>query len=225
MPIYDWPLEDRPREKLLLKGAANLTNTELIAIFLASGIRGHSAIDIARALLVQYGTLQKLFAAPKQDLLQHIKGLGPAKYASLQAAVELGRRYWHEQQISGEQLNDVQKVQGFLTYHLANRQYEVFACLFLTNRLHLITYEEIFFGTVNEIAIYPREIVRRSLLHNAVNIILVHNHPSGCPTPSLADQDVTALIKQAAEMVEVNVVDHLIIGKQGYFSFAKAGLL
>lgn len=221
MPITDWPHADRPREKLLSKGAAVLTDAELIAIFLQTGIRGKTALDIAKELLNEFGTLKKLLAAPTLKK----PGMGAAKFAALKAAVELGKRYSDENLIIGETLNSSQKTQKFLTQQLRHYPNEVFACLFMDNHFRLIRYEELFHGTVNEANIYPREIVRLGLAHNAAKLILAHNHPSGYPIPSSADKEVTQLIKQALALVDIEVVDHLIIGNPENFSFAEMGLL
>lgn len=224
MPITDWPQEDRPREKLISKGEKSLTDAELIAIFLISGTRSKTALDIAKELLSEFGSLKKLLRAPPQSLIK-TSGIGRAKYASLRAAIELGRRYLNEQLPVGSVLNSSRVTQQFLAQHLRDYTNEVFACLFMDNHFRLISFEELFFGTINEANIYPREIVRRGLAHNAAKIILAHNHPSGNPTPSTADKEVTTLIKQALNLIDIDVVDHIIIGNPGNFSFAEAGIV
>lgn len=222
MPITDWPHEDRPREKLLSKGAQTLTDAELIAIFLQTGIRGKTALDIAKELLNEFGNLKKLIASPT---LIKKPGMGSAKLAALKAAVELGKRYSDENLVVGETLNSSQRTQKFLAQQLRHQANEVFACLFMDNHFRLIRYEALFHGTVNEASIYPREIVRMGLAHNAAKLILAHNHPSGYPIPSEADKEVTQLIKQALALVDITVVDHIIIGNPENFSFAEMGLL
>lgn len=224
MPITDWPREDRPREKLLSKGGRALTDAELIAIFLKTGTRGKTALDIAKELLVEYGDLKKLLRAPPQLLMQK-QGMGHAKYATLRAAIELGRRYLEENIAAGEVLNNSRATQKFLADRLRDYANEVFACLFMDNHFRLIHFEELFHGTINEANIYPREIVRRGIAHNAAKIILAHNHPSGHSIPSAADREVTQLIKQALALVDIEIVDHIIIGKPDNFSFAEAGLI
>ncbi|TAK75698.1 MAG: JAB domain-containing protein [Gammaproteobacteria bacterium] len=224
MPITDWPQEDRPREKLLNKGEQALTDAELIAIFLKTGIRGKTALDIAKALLSEYGSLKKLLAAPPQVLMQK-PGVGLAKYAALKAALELGRRYQSESIPTGTILDSTRRAQQFLADRLRHHANEVFACLFLDTRFRLICFEELFQGTIHSATIYPREIVRRGLTHNAAKVILAHNHPSGHPAPSLADKEITQLIQQALAMVDIAVVDHVIIGNPDNFSFADAGML
>jgi DNA repair protein RadC len=224
MPITDWPLEDRPREKLLAKGEQALTDAELIAIFLKTGTRGKTAVDIAKTLLVEYGGLKQLLRAPPRLLMQK-QGVGSAKYAALKAACELGRRYLRETLPTGAILNSSQKTQLFLADRLRDYTNEVFACVFMDNHFRLICFEELFHGTINEANIYPREIVRRGLAHNAAKIILAHNHPSGSPIPSKADQEVTNIIKKTVALVDMEVVDHVIVGNPDHFSFAEAGWL
>ncbi|HEX4044084.1 MAG TPA: DNA repair protein RadC [Gammaproteobacteria bacterium] len=222
MPISDWPVADRPREKLLQLGAEKLTDAELIAIFLKSGIPGKTALDIARELLMQYGSLKKLLQTPAALLIK-TAGIGQAKYAGLQAIKEIGRRYTRETLLIGAQLNNSKLTQQFLSDQLRDHTNEVFACIFMDTHFRLICFEELFHGTVNEANIYPREIVRRSLLHNAAKVILAHNHPSGCPQPSKADRESTQLIKRALALVDIEVVDHVIVGRLINFSFAEVG--
>lgn len=224
MAITDWPHEDRPREKLLQKGEQSLTDAELIAICLTSGTRGKSALDIAKELLREFGSLKQLLRAPTNSLMQKA-GIGNTKYAVLKAAIELGRRYLNEQLPPGSLLNSSRITQQFVAQYLREYTNEVFACLFMDNHFRLIKFEELFFGTINEANIYPREIVKRGLAHNAAKIILAHNHPSGNPIPSTADKEVTQLIKQSLLLVDIEVVDHIIIGNPENFSFAKAGLI
>jgi DNA repair protein RadC len=224
MPITDWPQQDRPREKLLSKGEHILTDAELIAIFLKTGIRGKTALDIAKELLSEYGSLKKLLQVPPQTLIKK-PGIGNAKYAALRAAVELGKRYLNEPLLIGTALNSSRATQNFLAQRLREHTKEVFACLFLDNHFRLICFEELFFGTINEANIYPREIVRRGLMHNAAKIILAHNHPSGNPLPSAADKEVTILIQQALQLIDIDVVDHIIIGNPENFSFAETGII
>ena len=224
MPITDWPQADRPREKLLEKGETILTDAELLAIFINSGVKGKTALDIAKELINEFGSLKLLIRTPKEILFKK-QGIGKVKYALLKAAVELGKRYLNEQIHTGTVLNSSLLAQEFLAYRLRENMNEVFACLFLDNHLRLICFEEIFHGTINEANIYPREIVRRGLRHNAAKIILAHNHPSGWPLPSAADKTVTDLIKKALRLVDIEVIDHIIIGNPENFSFADAGMI
>lgn len=224
MSIIHWPLNEQPREKILLHGAKHLSDTELIAIFIRTGVRGKSAVDIARELLCEYGSLKKLFNADPQQLFQK-RGLGKAKYAMLKAAIELGRRYLEEDVILGEPLNNSVLTKQFLVNRLRDYQNEVFACLFLDIQNRMISFDELFYGTIDEANIYPREVVKRGLKHNAAKIILVHNHPSGSATPSQADVDVTQLLKKALALIEIPIIDHIIVGDRGCFSFAETGLI
>lgn len=224
MPITDWPAEDRPREKLLKKGEDTLTDAELVAIFLQSGTRGKTALDLARNLLNEFGSLNKLLRAPESRLIQE-KGIGTARYAALKAAAEMGRRCIDEPVVIGQPLTNSKLTRQFLANRLRHHQNEVFACLFLDNHLRLIHFEELFHGSINQASIYPREIVRQGLAHNAAKLILAHNHPSGEPTPSQADKDATRLIKQALALIDIDVVDHVIIGNPDTYSFAEMGYL
>lgn len=224
MTITSWPLAERPREKLLIHGAKNLSDAELLAIFLRTGIRGKTALDMARELLHEYGNLKKLFNTTPQALFQK-RGMGKAKYAMLKAAIELGRRYLEEEIKVGKKLNSSQLTKRFLAYRLQDYPHEVFACLFLDNQHRIICFEELFQGTLTEANIYPREVVKRGLAHNAAKIILAHNHPSGNPFPSQADQDITRQLKQALALVDIRVIDHVIIGNKETISFAEIGLI
>jgi DNA repair protein RadC len=224
MPITDWPKEDRPREKLLSKGERTLTDAELIAIFLNTGVRGKTALDVAKELLVEHGGLKKLLLAPAASLIEK-PGVGPAKYAALKAGLELGKRFLAETVTVGDVLNNTKITQKFLAERLRHHANEVFACVFMDTHFRLISFEELFHGTVNEANIYPREIIRRCLHHNAAKIILAHNHPSGHPLPSLADKEITLLIKQSLAILDIELVDHVIIGNPLNFSFADMGLI
>lgn len=224
MRIQDWPAQDRPREKLLLKGEQTLTDAELMAILLQSGQRGKTAVDLARELLQTHGSLRHCLQAPVNRLLR-TPGMGSAKCAMLKAAIELGRRYLNQALPPGTVFNHSRLAQQFLAAHLHDQTHEVFACLFLDTHLRLLAFESLFHGTINEAMVYPREVLRRALLHNAVNIILAHNHPSGDPAPSAADKTLTVTLQQALQLVDITVVDHVIIGYPCHFSFADAGLL
>jgi DNA repair protein RadC len=223
MRITDWPIEDRPREKLLLKGEKTLTDAELLAIFIKTGMHGKTALDIAKELLQEFGSLKNLFN-PLSPLIKK-PGIGKAKYATLKAAIELGKRYREEHISIGEVLNNSRSVQAFLMSHLSDYANEVFACVFMDNHFRLLRFEELFHGTIHSAQIYPREIVRRGLLLNAAKVILAHNHPSGLPAPSAADRKVTELIIQALSLVDIEVTDHIIVGNHQCFSFAEMGLL
>ncbi len=224
MTINKWPITERPREKLLTLGAKYLTDAELIAIFLRTGIRGKTALDLARELLTEFGSLKKIFSI-EPNLFYQKRGLGKAKYAILKAAIELGRRYLEENLEMGTSLNNSQTTKLFFANRLRHYPHEVFACLFLNNHHHILGFEELFHGTLTEASIYPREVVKRCLAHNAAKIILAHNHPSGNPKPSQADREVTQLLKQALALVDIKIIDHIVIGDTENISFAETGLL
>lgn len=224
MTIANWPISERPREKLLNLGAKYLSDAELIAIFLRTGIRGKTALDLARDLLIEFGDLKKLLNANPQLYLQ-TPGIGKAKFAMLKAAVELGRRFSEENISVGETLTDSAVTKRFLASRLKHYSHEVFACLFLDNLNRVIVFEELFQGTLNEATVYPREVIKHCLAHNAAKIILAHNHPSGSPTPSQADIDVTRLLKESLALVDIQLIDHIVVGAKEYTSFAEAGLI
>lgn len=223
MAITDWAIEDRPREKLLRKGAEALTDAELLAIFLRTGIKGKSAVDLARDLIKDNGGLSPLLAADEKQFCQS-KGLGQAKFVQMQAVVEMSRRYLEEKIQRGDAMDNVSDVKNYLQSRLQYYPFEVFSCLFLDNKHRVIEYEELFRGTIDNASVHPREVVRRVLHHNAAAIILAHNHPSGNANPSQSDKVITAKLKQALEMIEVRVLDHFIVGDE-IVSFAERGLL
>jgi len=223
MAITDWAIEDRPREKLLNKGAEALTDAELLAIFLRTGIKGKTAVDLARDLIADNGGLSPLLAANEERFCQS-KGLGQAKYVQMQAVVEMSRRYLEEKIQRGDALENAADVRNYLKSRLQHYPFEVFSCLFLDNKHRVIKYEELFRGTIDGASVHPREVVRRVLHHNAAAIILAHNHPSGIAEPSQSDIQITSRLKQALEMIDVRVLDHFIIGDE-MVSFAERGLL
>lgn len=224
MTISSWPLNERPREKLLNLGPNSLSDAELLAIFLRTGIRGKTALDLARELLTEFGTLKNLLAASPPFFCQK-PGLGKAKFAILKAALELGRRYAEQTIEKGETLRNSEVTKRFLMGRLQAYSHEVFACLFLDNQNRLLSFEELFQGTLSEATIYPREVVKRCLYHNAAKVILAHNHPSGNPQPSHADGEMTQLLKETLALIDVQIVDHIIVGNQDNFSFAESGLM
>jgi len=224
MAITDWPADDRPREKLLQRGPGALTDAELLAIFLRTGVKGKSAVDLARELLSEHGGLRNLLGADQRCFCRSL-GLGPAKYAQLQAVLEMSRRYLRQNMDRNGTLTSPDDTRDYLTAHLAGHPNEVFACLFLDNRHRIIEYEELFHGTIDGASVHPREVVRRALKHNAAALILAHNHPSGVAEPSRADSSITQRLKQALELVDVRVLDHFIIGDGEATSLAERGLL
>ncbi len=224
MAITDWPQDERPREKLLAKGATALSDAELLAIFLRTGITGKTAVDLARDLLQEFGSLNALLRADQQGFCA-APGLGTAKFSQLQAVLEMGRRYLYESLQRGETITSPDATRQFLTARLRHHPHEVFACLFLDNRHRVIQFEELFNGTIDGAAVYPRIIVQKALRHNASAVILSHNHPSGVNEPSQADQQITQQIRDALELVDVRVLDHFIVGDGEALSFAERGLL
>ncbi|HPE61738.1 MAG TPA: DNA repair protein RadC [Thiolinea sp.] len=223
MPIKHWPADERPREKLLARGAEALSDAELLAIFLRTGIKGKTAVDMARELLQTFGGLRALFEASEEHFCR-ANGLGQAKYVQLQGVLEMSRRYLHERMTRGDVLSDPDTVRCFLTSRLRDGCAEVFACVFLDNRHRVIRYEELFHGTINAASVHPREVVRQALHHNAAAVIFAHNHPSGVAEPSEADERITRRLTDALALIDVRVLDHFIIGDQ-VVSFAERGLL
>jgi DNA repair protein RadC len=222
--ITDWPAAERPREKLLAQGPTSLSDAELLAIFFRTGVAGKTAVDLARELLVRFGGLRNLLSADREVLCE-TAGLGEAKYVQLVAALEMGRRHLEARVVRGEGLESPDDTLKFLQASLRDRAYEVFCCLFLDNRHRVIAFEELFRGTLNGTAVYPREVVRRALALNAAAVILVHNHPSGVAEPSRADEALTQRLTEALSLVDVRVLDHLVVGDGETVSFSERGLL
>ena len=224
MTITDWPIDDRPREKLLAKGADALSDAELLAIFLRTGIHGKSAVDLARDLLTRAGSLSALCCASQRDVCE-LPGMGQAKYAQLQAVMEMARRTLKEKLATGNVLNSPSAVRDFLRMKLQALPHEVFFVLFLDAQNRVIGSEELFRGTLTQTSVYPREVVKRALHHNAGAVIFAHNHPSGVAEPSHADETLTQALKQALALIDVRVLDHFIVAGSGVLSFAERGLL
>jgi len=224
MPISHWPRQERPREKLQSRGAETLSDAELLAIFLRSGVKGKSAVDLARELLIKKGGLRKLLESQASDLCKQ-PGIGMAKSVLLQATLELGKRYLQAGLEQREVLSDPDTTRDYLLSELRAQQHEIFACLFLNNRHHIISFDKMFNGTIDNASVYPREIVKRALAHNAAAVIFAHNHPSGIAEPSQADIALTLRLKAALELVDVRVLDHFIIGHNGASSLAEQGLI
>jgi DNA repair protein RadC len=224
MAITDWPASERPREKLLQRGASALSDAELLAIFLRTGIKGRSAVDLARDLLDQFGSLRNLLASDRACFCSS-KGLGAAKFALLQATLEMGRRHLRETLDRGGVLGNPDETRAYLHSRLSGYPNEVFACLFLDNRHRVIEYAELFQGTIDGASVHPREVVRQALRHNAAAVIFAHNHPSGVAEPSQADERITRRLQQALELVDVRVLDHFIVGAGEMTSLAERGIL
>jgi DNA repair protein RadC len=223
MRITDWPLAERPRERLLAKGAAALSDAELVAVLLRSGVRGKSAVDLALELLAQYGGITHLLEAGAE--LETIKGLGPAKRAQFAAAIELARRALQEQLKRSTALNSPGAVRDYLRLKLASRKEEAFVCIWLDAQHRTIDIEEAFTGTLTQTSVYPREIVKSALRMNAAAVIFAHNHPSGVAQPSQSDELLTRNLKEALSLIEVKVLDHFIVAGNQAISFAERGLL
>jgi len=224
MTIRDWPVTERPREKLLAKGAEALSDAELLAIFLRTGIPGKTAVDLARDLLASTGGLRQLLALSTKDFCDN-PGLGLAKYTQLQAVLEMGRRHLFQGIQKGAALSSPQMVKHYLQSRLRHQQREVFCCLFMDNRHCVIACEDLFLGTIDGASVYSREVVKRALELNAAAIIFAHNHPSGVAEPSMADQRLTQQLVKALELVDIRVLDHMVVGDMEVVSFAERGLL
>ena len=224
MAINDWPEDDRPREKLLAKGPASLSDAELLAIFLRTGTKGKSAVDLARILLTRFRSLAGLIAASREAFCA-VPGLGGAKFAQLQAATELTRRALAAEMKSGINLSSPTAVRDFLRLSIQDRQVEIFVGLFLDAQNRVLAVEELFSGTLTQTSVFPREVVRRALYHNAAGVIFAHNHPSGVAEPSHADETLTRALKEALALIDVRVLDHFVVGKGATLSFAERGLL
>ncbi len=222
--VRDWPVGERPRERLLQEGPQALSEAELLAVFLRVGLPGRSVLDLARDAIARFGSLNGLLGAPA-GAIRSMPGFGPAKCAQLLAVTELARRALRED-VRREQLFDSpEKVRAYLRLRIGRLPHEVFAVLFLDAQHRLIADEELFRGTLTQTSVYPREVVRRALQHNAAAVILAHNHPSGLAEPSRADELLTRSLRQALDLVDVRVLDHLIVAGAGAVSFAERGLL
>lgn len=224
MQLTSLPFEQRPREKLLTKGAKSLSDAELLAIFLRTGLPGMNVVELAQHLMTQNETLHNLFNASIDDFCAQ-KGLGKAKFVQLQAVLELSRRYMMEQCQRKAIFNSPQAVYDYLTLELRGLQQEVFMVLYLDSQNRLIKEETLFYGTINAASVYPREVVKAALKNNAGALILAHNHPSGIAEPSQADKLITNKLQQALQLVDINILDHIIVGADNCISFAERGLI
>ncbi|HOY87614.1 MAG: DNA repair protein RadC [Methylotenera sp.] len=224
MAITDWPAAERPREKLIEQGAGTLSDAELLAIFLRVGVVGKSAVDLARDLLTQFGSLNGIFAATAHELSQ-VHGIGSSKYVQLQAIFEMSRRALSEQLQQRDVLSSPQHVRDYLVLKLASLTREVFMVLFLDTQNRLLASEELFSGTLSQASVYPREVIKRVLHHNAASVIFAHNHPSGIAQQSAADELLTTRLKEALALVDVGVLDHFIVAGNQTLSFKERGLL
>jgi len=224
MAITDWPAAERPREKLLERGAHALSDAELLAIFLRTGVAGKTAVDLARELLAKFGGLRSLLEAGVSEFCAG-PGLGAAKFAQLQAVLEMARRHLYEGVQNRDVLSNPAQTRQYLSAQLRDEASEVFAVLFLDSRHRVLTFERMFFGTIDGTAVYPREVVKRCLRHNAAAVIVAHNHPSGVAEPSQADRRITERLRAALNLVDVRLLDHIVVGALESISFADRGWL
>lgn len=224
MRIRDWPNSERPREKLLQRGPGALSDAELLAIFLGSGLPGRDAVQTGRELLEAHGPLRVLLDHSPADLAR-LPGLGPARACQLAAALELGNRHLAAALERGDALTDPIAAGRYFARRLRPRKHEVFAALFLDTRHRALAFEELFAGTIDGAEVHPREVVRRALTYNAAAVIVGHNHPSGCADPSAADRAVTQRLKQALALVEIRLLDHFVVGDGEPVSMAARGLV
>lgn len=224
MPLKDLPPDAQPREKLLARGPGALSDAELLALLLRTGLAGKGVLQLAQELVDSFGGLAGLLHASADDL-QRIKGLGPAKRAEIVAVLELARRALAEQLRERAALDSPQAVKDYLQLQLARKQHECFAVLFLDNQHKLLALEEMFRGTLAQTSVYPREVVLRALHHHAAAVVLAHNHPSGTVQPSRADETLTQALKAALALIDVRVLDHVIVAPGLALSMAEKGLL
>jgi len=224
LAITDWPETERPRERLLERGPAALADAELLAILLRTGVRGSSAVDLARELIARFGSIGALLTADARELAA-ARGLGNAKLAQLQAVLELARRALKHDLSRGNALSSPRSVRDYLQLSLSGRDREVFVALLLDAQHRVIAVEELFSGTLTQTSVYPREVVKSALRHNAAAVIFAHNHPSGIAEPSSADQMLTQSLKMALALVDIQVLDHFVVAGAVTTSFAERGLL
>jgi DNA repair protein RadC len=224
MSINQWPARERPRERLTQFGASALSDAELLAILIRHGGKGYSAVDVARKLLNHFNGLRGILTADSTIFCAE-PGMGPAKYCQLQAAAELGKRCLRENLHNRQPIQHSKDAEKFIIASLRDYQQEVFAALFLDNKHRVIQFEYLFYGTIHSASVYPREVVKRALYHNAAAIIVAHNHPSGVAEPSESDKDITQWLKKALALVDVNLLDHLVIGDNQAVSLAERGFL
>ncbi len=224
MAITEWPIAERPREKLLLQGAGSLSDAELLAIFIRTGRRGKTAVDVGRDLINEFGSLREVLIADKETICK-ATGFGPAKYALLQATLEMSRRFLDAKLKRQGSLTNPKQVSEYLIHRLRDQPKEVFAIIYLNNRHQVIEYEELFYGTINGATVHPREVVKSVLLHNAAAVIIAHNHPSGIAEPSQSDAAITLKLQDALQLIDVKLLDHLVIGDGDFVSLSDRGLI
>jgi DNA repair protein RadC len=222
--LKDWPSSEKPREKLLNQGATSLSDAELLAIFLRTGVKGCHVVDLARQLLSSFGSIAAIYQASADEFCQ-VRGLGKAKFVQLQACLEMSKRFLAEEMTNGQTLTSSQASKDFLISQLRNETQEVFAVLFLNNQHQVITFKRLFYGTINASAVYPRVVVEKAIKHHASAVILAHNHPSGIAEASFADKNITQQLSQALALIDIRVLDHMIVAGHQCYSFAEHGLL
>jgi DNA repair protein RadC len=218
------PPSERPRERLLARGPASLSDAELIALFLGTGVRGKSALDVAGELLARFGRVSRVLSAAQGEL-DTVPGVGPAKYAQIAAVMELARRALGEEMRARDSLASPAAVRGYLRLRMQDLGHECFYCVFLDAQNRVIAAEELFRGTLTQTSVYPREVVKHALKHNAAALILAHNHPSGVAEPSIQDQALTRTLAEALALIDVKVLDHFIVAPGACLSFAERGLI
>ncbi|MES3023847.1 MAG: DNA repair protein RadC [Pseudomonadota bacterium] len=222
MGIKHWPAPQRPRERLIAHGAHALSDPELLALFLRAGVPGKNAVELGRDLIIHFGSLNALFGASCSQFCA-VHGLGPAKFAQLQAVMELAQRALGEQLQAGQTLGSPESVKLYLRLTLSKKAHESFVVMFLDVKNRLIASEEMFRGTLTHTSVYPREVVKAALAHNAAGVLLAHNHPSGTPEPSESDLLLTRALGQALALVDVRVLDHFVVAGPHVHSFAEHG--
>lgn len=223
MAIKDWHEDDRPREKLLKFGAAHLSDAEILAIFLRTGTQSQSAIELARHLITQFGSLAELLSAPK-DVVLACHGIGPAKYAQILASLEMGTRYLDSQLRTGQALGRSQAVKDYISTQLRRESREVFAVLCLDNALNLLNYDILFTGGISSCSVCIKHVLRHALTHSASQLIIAHNHPHTDAQPSAADNNLTTELKKACDLIDLSLIDHIIVGRNDTLSYAENAL-
>jgi len=224
MPITDWPASERPREKLLARGPAALSDAEILALFIRTGLKGRTAVDLAREWLGHFDGLRGFLDADATALTA-LPGLGPAKYAELQAALELGQRHIASTLARDDVMSSPEATRRFLSSRLRGLRHEVFSVLFLDSQHRLIVFEELFRGSIDSCSVHPRQVVERALQLNAAALILAHNHPSGVAEPSGADRQITERLRLALDLFDIRILDHIVVGEGRPSSFAERGWL
>jgi len=222
--LKDWPESEKPREKLLKSGAKSLSDAELLAIFLRTGVKGIHVVDLARQLLTSFGSISAIYQAPVNEFCQ-MYGLGKAKYVQLQACLEMTKRYLQEELTTGTALTSSDQSKAYLISQLRHESHEVFAVLFLNSQHQVLHFDKLFYGTINASAVYPRVVLEKALYYQSAAVIFAHNHPSGLAEPSLADKHITMQLQQVLSLVDIQVLDHMVVAGHLCYSFAEHGLL